>query len=636
MIDLLPFIVIGITNGSVYALAGMGLALTYKTTGVFNFAHGAQAALSAYLMYSFWVTLGWPWPIAALAAIALAGVVGGTLLERLGFALSTESTAARVVATVGLHVAIQGVLSARYGSATIQIDQFLPGHIVRIAGVNVRYSQLIIISLTLLGAAVLSALFRWSRLGAAMQAVVDNPTLLGLDGTNPVAVRRWAWTIGGCFAAVSGILLAPTLGLDAITLTLLVVQAFGAAAIGAFSSLPLTYVGGLAVGVGAALCQRYFATNQTLAQLPSVFPFLVLFVVLLVTPPRRLVERSAALVRRPVAPLPPGRATVAVAALLGAGVLLAVPALVGTKLAIYTTALAFIVLFGSLALLVQTSGQVSLCQMSFAAAGAAAFAGATRAGIPWFLAVLIGGLVAVPLGAIVAVPAIRLHGVFLAVATFGFGILVERIFFSTSFMFGKALSVHAPRPHLGGFRLDTDTGYYYVVLAVGAACCGLILAVRRSRLGRLLAALSQSPTALEAHGTDTNLTRLFVFCISAFLAGIGGALIGPVTGFATAVSFNFTISLVMLAVLWLAGSRPLLAPVVAAGLYLVAPSYSTSPTVSAYTPVAFGVLAILVAVRFGGRLVEATARGQRTAERTGLRTPVSERVAASRPVEAVT
>ncbi|HVW32799.1 MAG TPA: ABC transporter permease [Acidimicrobiia bacterium] len=632
MKDLLPFLVIGITNGSVYALAGMGLALTYKTTGVFNFAHGAQAALAAYLMYSFWVTLGWPWPVAALAATVLAGVVGGIALERLGSALATESTAARVVATVGLLVAIQGVLAARYGAATIQIDHFLPGRILRIAGVNVRYSQLIIISLTLLGAAALSALFRWSRLGAAMQAVVDNPTLLGLDGTSPGAVRRWAWTIGGCFAAVSGILLAPTLGLDTVTLTLLVVQAFGAAAIGAFSSLPLTYVGGLAVGVGAALCQRYLATNQTFAQLPSVFPFLVLFVVLLVTPPRRLVERSAAIVRRPPPRLGVRRGPMTVTALATTVGLLALPDLVGSKLAVYTTALAFAVLFGSLALLVQTSGQVSLCHMSFAAVGASAFAAATRADVPWLLAVVVGGLVAVPLGAVVAIPAIRLHGVFLAVATFGFGILVERIFFSTSVMFGKALSVNAARPSLPGLHLDSDTGYYYVVLAVCAACFGLILAVRRSRLGRLLQALSQSPTALEAHGTDTNLTRLFVFCISAFLAGIGGVLIGPVTGFTTAVSFNFTISLVMLAVLWLAGSRPLLSPVAAAALYLVAPSYSNSATVSAYTPVAFGVLAILVAVRFGGRLVDATARPSRMAERGG-RSPVDARRISAQPAE---
>src|SRR5438270_588141 len=83
-------------------------------------------------------------------------------------------------------------------------------------------------------------------------AVVADPALLSLTGMNPVPVRRASWIIGCSFAALTGILIAPTLGADAFLLSALVVQAFGAVAIGRFSSLPWTYVGGLIVGILAA------------------------------------------------------------------------------------------------------------------------------------------------------------------------------------------------------------------------------------------------------------------------------------------------------------------------------------------------------------------------------------------------
>src|SRR5207245_11546191 len=107
----LPFIVTGITSGSVYGLAAVGLVLTYKTSGIFNFGHGTQAALGAYLMFEFRERMGLPWPVAALLALLLAGILAGLVLERAAHALASASVAARVAATVGLLVAIQGSLS---------------------------------------------------------------------------------------------------------------------------------------------------------------------------------------------------------------------------------------------------------------------------------------------------------------------------------------------------------------------------------------------------------------------------------------------------------------------------------------------------------------------------------------------
>ena len=263
MKEWLPFIVAGITNGSIYGLAAVGLVLTYKTSGIFNFAHGSQAALGAYLMFEFRDRMGMPWPLAGLLALLLAGVVAGLLLERGANVLASCSVAARVTATVGLLVFIQGVLIAIFGAAVdphaaVPAPEGLPTS----AGVNVRAEQMIIVAIVFVAVVGLYLFFTRAKLGLAVQAVVDDPALLGLSGTSPVAVRRFSWLVGSCFAALSGILLAPSLALDARLLTLLVFFAFGAAAVGAFSSLPLTYVGGLGLGLGAALTTKILGEMQ--------------------------------------------------------------------------------------------------------------------------------------------------------------------------------------------------------------------------------------------------------------------------------------------------------------------------------------------------------------------------------------
>src|SRR5439155_21611698 len=119
-------------------------------------------------------------------------------------------------------------------------------------------------------------------------------------GTSPVAVRRSAWLIGSSFATMSGMLLAPTIALDSGILTLLVFFAFGAAAVGGFSSLPGTYVGGLGLGVVASMFTNLLVelnvTSGPLANLPPNLSFVVLFFALVVTPKGKLVERGAQVV----------------------------------------------------------------------------------------------------------------------------------------------------------------------------------------------------------------------------------------------------------------------------------------------------------------------------------------------------
>ena len=621
----LPLIVVGLVSGSVYSLAALGLVLTYKTSGIFNFAHGIVAALGAFAFYELRDRHGMPWPIAFVLCVVVVGPMLGVILERLTRGLAGAPTATKIVATLGVLVGVQQLLIIRYGAATLAFPGFLPARRVRIASVNVEVGQLIVMA-AVLGAAVgLSLFFRLSRLGRAMRGVVDDPSLLALTGTDPVVVRRWAWCIGAAFASASGVLLATSVGLDAAVLTLLVVQAFGAAAVGLFTSLPLTYAGGLAVGIGAALSTKYVGSISWLSGLPASLPFVVLFTVLIAAPKRRLVQVAPERARRVTATRQLGAGTKRAGLAVAAVVIVLIPAVVDTKLITYTQAFVYVIVFLSLALLERTSGQISLAHLGFAAVGASTFSRLTTAGTPWLVAVLVSALVAVPVGALVAIPAIRLSGLHLALATFGFGLLLERLVFQTSLMFGGGDSVPAPRPSIA----QGDVAYYYVVVAFVAAAITLVVVVHRSRLGRFLRAMADAPVALATYGTSVTAVKVAVFCISAFLAGLAGALLGPVVGRAAPQSFGAFPSLLLVVVLALQGRAGEYRAAFGAAIALtIIPAYVTNDSLLEWFPVMFGVGAIAVALLegrdesagVGGRLEAVAAR------RIG-RSPVAARLA---------
>ena len=292
MAELLPFIVIGLTVGSVYGLAATGLVLTYKTSGIFNFAYGALASVSVFIFYELVDVHGWPWPIAGVLCVFVLGPVMGILLELLTRQLAMADRTLQIAAMVGLILLVVSLTTVLFSSVSGNFPSFLSTNTVRIASVNVEWQQIITAIVALATTAGLYAFLRFTRRGIELRAVVDDPELLSVQGTNATRVRRLAWVIGSSFAALCGLLIAPNLNLTALVLTLLVVQAFGAAAIGYFSNLPLTYVGGLFLGVAGALATKYVVNVPWLIGLPASLPFIVLFVVLLVTPKSKLLTRS--------------------------------------------------------------------------------------------------------------------------------------------------------------------------------------------------------------------------------------------------------------------------------------------------------------------------------------------------------
>ena len=224
MKDIVPFLIVGLTTGAVYGLAGVGLVLTYKTSGIFNFAHGALATVAAFTFYELWVTAGVPWGFALVITLVGLSLVLGLSLERFGARLSQVPLALRVVATVGIILVVESFYYLVYGPSARLFPEFLPTETFRVGGVDVGYDKVIIVGISIIVDRGLYLLFRTTQLGRQMQAVVDDSRLLDLTGASSTSVRRWAW-VAGCFlVALSGMLLAPSVDLDPEILTLLIVK----------------------------------------------------------------------------------------------------------------------------------------------------------------------------------------------------------------------------------------------------------------------------------------------------------------------------------------------------------------------------------------------------------------------------
>jgi len=595
--DLMPFLVIGIATGAVYGLAGTGLVVMYKTTGIFNFGYGALATAAAYIFYWLYVDNGMVWWAAALIAVLGVGTLLGLLMDAITLRLSHQSTAWKVVGTIGLVLVVQGLGTIKYGVQPVPVPKYINDDTFEFGGTFVGWDQLTVVIVSLVCTAALWLFFRATRRGLAMRALVDDPGLLDIQGTSPHQVRRQASIIGSVFAALSGVLIVPFIGLEPIALTFLVVQAFGAAAVGWFSNVPITYAGGLVLGAAASVATKYSIEYPLLSGFPASLPFIVLFVVLLVTPKRRLAPASTLVVPPHLQYRAPTSIRLATGVVVFAA-LAFVPLMVGTKLTYWTDGMAYSIVLLSLGLLVRTAGLVSLSTTAFAGIAAVSFSQfVVDLSMPWLLAVLLGALVTVPVGAALAIPAIRLRGVFLALATFGAGLMIERLLYPQSFMFTQeSVGKVTPRPSFA----ENDRAYFYVVLAFLLAVAVLIVAIHAGRLGRVLRGLGELPTTVTTLGLSANMTRLIVFCLAAFLAGIGGILHGSLVQYAVSTDPMYTAfsSLVLLALLAISPFRePWFA--IFAGVTFVIPGYLSAPSTPYWLNVIFGLASIGIAMQGG-------------------------------------
>jgi branched-chain amino acid transport system permease protein len=249
-------------------------------------------------------------------------------------------------------------------------------------------------------------------------------------------------------------------------------------------------------------------------------------------------------------PVPGVRRSLQVAAVvLACGVVL-LPGMSDTNLLLAGTAATYAIVMLSLVLLTGYGGHVSLAQFSFAGVGALTYA---KLDDPTVTGLLVSALAAALVGALVALPVLRLTGLYLALSTLAFGLLMDKLVFQASFAFGFNGSLSARRLSLFGWSITNDALYVIVMLLFFLGLGVGLLTLRRGRLGRILIAMRDSPAACGTLGLELRWFRVGLFATSAGVAGLAGALFAGLRGTISAQEFQVFASLPLLLLAVVAG-----------------------------------------------------------------------------------
>lgn len=544
MTKFLAFTILGLVAGAIYAVAASGLVVTYATSGIFNIAHGAVGMLMAFTYWELVVNQEWPAWLALILVVFVAAPLFGAFLERvLMRGLRNASVATSLTVTVGLMVGLIGLAQNIWDPQDPRsLPRFFEGNKFELGGVFVTWHEATTMVVGAALAIFLYLLLNRTRTGVAMRAVVDDRNLVAMTGARPDRISMFSWAVGASMASVAGILLAPILQMQVVLLTLLVINGYAAAMVGRLRSLPLTFIGALVLGLIESYTIGFVNLSGPWIGLKSSIPILFLFAVLLAMPEARL--RAGRLLGATTPRVPSfGRSLVGSAILVAAaGVISSI--LTEGNLIRAGEGLALAIIMLSLVLLTGYGGQVSLCQMTFAGAGAFAMAKLGADGS--ILGLIAAAGLAAFVGALVALPSLRLQGLYLALSTMAFAVLAEYLFFPQEEVFGNLGALPVGRLDLGFVSFDGIRSYF-VLLAVMFALFGmLVLRIRRGTFGRVLAAMRDSPVACATLGLSLTRAKLAVFMIAAGMAGVGGALYGGLKTTAGSTDFIMLQSLPLL------------------------------------------------------------------------------------------
>ncbi len=564
MKEFFQFAVLGLGVAAIYSLLASGIVLIYRGSGVVNFAHGAIALVGAFVYFQL-SEEGVAPLIGVIAATAAGGAVGLAIQNLLMRPLRTAAPLAKVIATLGVLITIQGAADLLYGHrGTVTVEQYLPNDRWDVFGVSVQSNRIVLLGIALAITILLTLAQSRTRLGLAMRAAAENEVAAGTLGWSPNRLGTISWGIGGALAGLAGALMVPITSIVITTFVLLVVPALAAALLGRFNSFLKAFAGAVGIGVGQSLVIRY--VDQPGA--PEAFPFLVIIVVLVVTgqalPLRsHLTDRLPSVGSGNIRPMPAALAFVGTLALV-----LFVFDPVWNEA--FTSSLSGAVILLSIVVLTGYAGQISLAQ--FALAGLGAYVAGrlvATTDISFLPAAIIGIAAAVPIGAMFAVPALRTRGVNLAVITLGLGVAVHGLVFSNIDYTGGTMGTNIGERKILGFSLDSvvyPERYAALVLITFTAAAVVVANLRRGAPGRRLIAIRENERAAASLGISVARTKTYAFIVAAALAALGGILMGFRSESIIYTSFEPLLSITAIAFTVIGGLGYVLGPLLGAPL----------------------------------------------------------------------
>jgi branched-chain amino acid transport system permease protein len=633
----LQFVIAGLVLGGIYAIASAGLVITYTSSGILNFAFGSLAFFIARFYYYLHTQEGWAILPAAVVAIGIASPALGVVLYALLFRhLRLSSPLIKVVATIGLSVAIPSLATLIFGNGAIQQAPGLapePVSVYHFLGVPVTLDQVIVYVCVIVTVAVGALVLRFTDVGLKVRAMVDSPAMTDLSGTSPSAVSVGVWAVSTFFAGLAGVLAAPIIGLDAANFTLLIAATFAAVIAARLRNLPVAVGVALLMGIATSVLQRYLPpASAWTSEIIDAVPFIVIALVLVYNLIRRgqigETEGWGGALDRAITPQGEsrlagstssvvetaslnsfGRYAGPVALVVVAGALPMI--LSGYWVGLVAQAFAYGVIFLSWTLVTGEGGMLWLCQITFAGVGALTTAQlANHLGWPVLAGVVVGGLVAGAMGAIVGFLSIRLGDLYVALVTLTFGLLIENLVFTLPSFVNQGLGLNLNRPTFAA----SDVAFSYLCLVAFVLVALFIVNLRGSTTGLALNAARWSDAGARTSGISVVQMKVLAGAVAALIAGIGGGLLALAQTTFQPSEFATFAGIVWLAVLVTIGIRSNAAALIAGLALVMLPAllqaYLPSWTAN-LVPVSFGLGAIAVARYPDGVLAEQARRLRR-------------------------
>ena len=647
MSQALGYLAIGVSAGLVYALLALGIVLVYKGSRTINFAQPFFGLLCAYLTWwlaSRGVLFGvqiMPFDPDTAARYALALVLGLVLIGLWGFGaerrvmwpLRTQPRLMTLVATIALAQGTFGTALLLFNRNEAQNFEFkrLPVLIDASIKVGTRFvtgadlQVLIVVPVICIGLAVF---FTRTRFGVAIRAAAENGEAARLLGISAERVSKFTWVVGSVLAGVAGILITQLRGvLDISTLsTGFLVRGLAAALLGGLTSLPGAVVGGLFVGISEALLR--WQTNDA-PGVPETLLFMVVIGILVFRPgglfgQREETEDKVAFVPT-LKELPAKlRGTAAAKAVRFSGVLFVAFAVLVSMVTnsktngIFTEVAIYATVGVSLTVLMGFTGQISLGHWGLAGVGAFSVANfATRLGLPWIVSLPLVVVTGMVVSLLIGLPALRIRGLYLAIATLAFNLAAEYYLFKSRLLGGSTAGIVVDRPKYGPLDLGATSNRPIFLFSLAILLVSMLVArnLARTRTGRGFFALRENEKAAATLGVDLTRYKLLSFAVSGGIAALAGALYVTYLGFAESTTWTTSRSLALVSIIMIGGLGSLMGPALGALLVVGFPllfDFANDFVVFIGT----GILLITVIVRAPGglaglvyRIREAIVRG---------------------------
>ena len=577
--ELFGFAFLSIPLIGAYAMFAIGISAIYRASRVLNLAHGAMAMLPAYVFYSLVESVGLNRYIALPLAVASGALLGIGVEMLFVRRLRSQGATAQTVGTIAVTGVLVALAAKVWGTASVLSPTLFPDKAVELAGNKVSYGDLGVLGVGIVACGAMFAFFRFTEYGLAMRGAAQNRTAARLMGVDPDRAASAAWAIGGGLAGLAGILLASVTSLDPYTMSLQVLPAFVAALIGGLESLVGAIAGAVVVGLA-------FGMVPAMGRVPVIGGLmrsggatqLMLTIVALITMAvrgRRIAGAEEAesgfagggVFKR----LDPTRYTnrlVVVFIGLAIAPWLVPNSILGSSL----KAMQYTLVAVSLVLLIGWVGQISLAQATFVGIGAFVTGLVARdlgIGFPFSMVfgAAAGTISAVLLGAV----ALRVRGLYLAVATLIFAWMGQEWLFRSSWLGVSGGSSTIPNQVIGtpgaipSFDLTSRRVLYYIFLAVIVAVLIGAANLRDTRTGRAFFAVRGSEMAAASLGIAVMRTKLVAFAVSGLLAGLAGTLVMVEQRGVSPTQFFFTVSLQFLAMA-VVGGLTSLGGAIAAGI----------------------------------------------------------------------